>query len=114
MAGRSSQLKGRRAEQEVSRLLQAQGFEVRPGAALNFGGEPDLVGLVGVHPEVKHHEKLEISTWMKQAAADAERFGDGLPAVIFRCNRAPWRVVMELEDWLEMYKRFADSDRCNN
>ncbi len=114
MAGRTSQAKGRRAEQEVSRLLQAQGFMVRPGAALDFGGEPDIVGLTGVHPEIKRHEKLEISAWMKQAAADTERFGDGLPVVIFRCNRTPWRVVMALDDWLQMYKRYADSDRCNN
>ncbi len=114
MAGRTSQAKGRRAEQDVSRLLQAQGFMVRPGAALNFGGEPDIVGLPGVHLEVKRHEALAISTWLKQAAADAERFGDGLPVVIFRANRAPWRVVMEMKDWLQMYKRYADSDRCNN
>ncbi len=110
MAGRSSQTKGRRAEQEVSRLLQAQGFEVRPGAPLSFGRKPDIIGLPGVHIEIKRHERLEISTWMKQAAEDAERFGDGLPAVIFRCNRTPWRVVMELEDWLKLYKGYADND----
>ncbi len=110
MSGRSSQLKGRRAEQEVSRLLQTQGFEVRPGAPLSFGREADIIGLPGVHIEIKRHEKLEISTWMKQAAADAEKFKDGLPTVIFRCNRTPWRVVMDLSDWLKLYKRYAEND----
>jgi len=114
MSGRSSQSKGRRAEQEVSRLLQAQGFAVRPGASLGFGKEPDIVGLVGVHPEIKRHEKLEISAWMKQATADAARFGDGLPVVIFRCNRTPWRAVMEFEDWLKLYRKYADHDRCDS
>ncbi len=113
MAGKSSQSKGRRAEQEVSRLLQAQGFNVRPGVALNFGGEPDIIGLPGAHIEVKRHERLEISSWMKQAQADAERFGDGLPVVFFRANRAPWRVVMELQDWLQLYKGYVDNDNRN-
>ena len=35
---------------------------------------------------------------------DAEKFGDGLPALFHRRNRTPWLVTMRLEDWLKLYK----------
>lgn len=103
--GKSSQRKGREAERELAEILQGYGFEdVRPGEALNYGTEPDLVGLPGVHCEVKRHERIEIAPWMAQATADAAKFGDGAPAVFHRRNRQPWAVTMWLRDWIQIYK----------
>lgn len=104
MSGKSSQRKGRSAELELSRILQGHGYNVEPGRALSYGEVPDLSGLPGIHCEVKRCEALRLSEWMAQARRDADRFGDGLPAVFFRRSRSPWCVVMGLEDWLQIYK----------
>ena len=101
--GRSSQRKGRAAELELSRLLNEYGFHTRPGEPVSFGREPDIVGLDGVHVEVKRRECPDLSAALRQAREDAERFGDGLPTVFTRGNRQQWRVVMALSDWLKMY-----------
>lgn len=101
--GAKSQAKGRRAELELARILQGYGYDVEPGRALNFGEEPDLCGLPGIHIECKRAEHLRLSEWLAQAERDAQRFGDGAPAVFFRRSRDPWAVVMRLTDWLSLY-----------
>ena len=53
--------------------------------------------------ECKRAETLRLSEWMAQAERDAQRFGDGLPAIFFRRSRSPWCVVMKLEDWMAIY-----------
>ncbi len=108
--GKSSQSKGRRAELELSRILKGYGYDVRPGEPVSFGAEPDLVGLENIHIEVKHRENVNLTAALEQARRDAERFGDGLPAVFHRRNRQPWLVTMRLTDWMEIYN---DTERRN-
>ncbi len=102
MGGKSSQHKGRAGELELAELLRQYGYEIKPGSPLNYGKEPDLSGLPGVHIEVKRVERLNIGQAMQQALRDAERFQDGAPAVFHRRNRQPWLVTMRLEDWVKM------------
>lgn len=101
---RSSQRKGRAAELELCRLLNAADIPATPGTPLNYGTEPDIAGVRGFHVEVKRHERVEIGSWMEQAERDAGRFGDGWPCVFFRRNREGWRVCMPLEAWIALYK----------
>lgn len=101
--GAKSQRKGRAAELELCRLLQGYGYSVEPGRALNYGEEPDLVGLKNIHIEVKRRENVNLSAALAQAEADSRKFGDGLPAVFHRRNREEWRVTMTLKDWLTLY-----------
>lgn len=101
--GARSQRKGRRAEIELAGILQGYGYPVEPGGPVSYGTIPDLTGLSGVHIECKRAEALRLSEWMAQAERDAQRFGDGLPAVFFRRSRSPWCVVMKLEDWMILY-----------
>lgn len=103
--GRSSQRKGRDAELELCRILRAQGIPAEPGQAVSYGSTPDIVGVPGLHVEVKRRENVNLSAALTQAQQDAERFGDGLPAVFHRRNREGWRVTMMLQDWLTLYKR---------
>lgn len=113
MSGKSSQSKGRRAELELVHTLQGYGYPVEAGRAQSYGEVPDLSGLPGIHVECKRAETLRLSEWMKQSERDAARFGDGAPAVFFRRNREGWRVVMNLPDWMEMYRSYqpqADSN----
>ena len=94
--GAKSQRKGRAAELELSHILQGYGYPVEAGRAQSYGEVPDLSGLPGVHIECKRAEALRLSEWIAQARRDADRFGDGLPAVFHRRNREGWRVTMEL------------------
>ena len=103
--GKSSQRKGRAAEMELVKILRDNGFNVRPGEAVSYGTEPDIVGLPGIHVEVKRHEALRIGEWTQQAEADAEKFHDGLPVVFFRRSREPWRVTMSFADFMRIYQR---------
>lgn len=59
--GSKSQRKGARGEQELAAVLRQYGYEIRRGGSLSFGEVPDLVGLLGVHIEVKRVERLERS-----------------------------------------------------
>lgn len=103
MSGRSAQAKGRRGELELARYLQEHGIaDARPGVPLNYGKEPDVTGIDGLHIECKRHEKLEISKWYEQAKTDAERMQDGKPAVIYRQNRRQWMIVLSLSDYLDL------------
>lgn len=70
---------------------------------MSFGAVPDLVGLPGVHVEVKRVERLNLWKAMQQAAADADRFKDGMPIVFHRQNRKPWLVTMRLDDFMKLY-----------
>lgn len=100
---RSQQRKGADAERELADVLRRYGYNIERGGSLSFGAVPDLVGLPGVHIEVKRVERLNIWKAMQQAVADADRFRDGLPIVIHRMNRKPWLVTMRLEDFMMIY-----------
>ena len=101
--GKSSQRKGAAGERELAALLSAAGYECQRGGSLSFGEIPDVLGLPGIHIEVKRVEKLNVGEAMEQAIRDSDRMLDGMPALFHRRNRKPWLVTMRLEDWLKLY-----------
>ena len=109
--GKPSQRKGRAGELELARILQGRGYAVRPGRARSYGAEADVSGLPGVHVECKRQERLRLSEAVQQAVRDAERFGDGLPAVFHRRSREGWLVTMPLEGWLKLYEGGSNGGR---
>ena len=102
--GKSQQAKGKRGELELAAILDGYGFSMKRGASQNYGTEPDLSGLPGIHVEVKRQERLNLAAALEQAERDASRFG-GLPAVFHRASRTRWKVSMYLDDWLKIYNR---------
>jgi len=76
--------------------------DARPGEPLNYGKQPDITGISGLHIECKRHEKIELNKWYEQAAADAERMQDGKPVVIFRQNRRQWTIALSLADFIAL------------
>ena len=104
--GRPSQRKGADGERELAKVLEAEGYPMERGGYC-YGTIPDLVGLPGIHCEVKRVERLNITEAMHQAERDSERFQDGAPTVFHRRNREPWLVTMKLTDWLKMYKEVS-------
>ena len=102
--GKMQQRKGADGERELAGILAGYGYDVHRGASQNYGTEPDLSGLAGVHIEVKRTQQLRLHDALEQAKRDAVRFSDGLPTVFFRRNREKWQVCMYLEDWIQLYK----------
>ena len=102
---RSQQRKGKGGELELASILNEYGYPVKRGGSQTFGTVPDIIGLPGVHVEVKRVERLNISEAMTQAIKDAARFRDGFPAVFHRRNRQPWLVTMLLDDWMRLYMK---------
>ena len=93
-------------------MLNEHGYETTRGG-LAFGTVPDIIGLPGIHVEVKRVERLNVGEAMEQTVRDATRFNDGLPTLFHRRNRKPWLVTMRLEDWLELYRQRFRSDSDN-
>ena len=102
--GKQQQRKGADGERELAAILQGKGYDVQRGGSQTYGTIPDLVGLPGVHIEVKRQEKLNLLDAIRQAETDAARFQDGQPAVFHRRNRSPWLVTMTLENWMQLYE----------
>lgn len=101
--GKGAQRKGADGERELAALLRERGYSIRRGGSLSFGTVPDLIGLSGIHIEVKRVERLNVPAAFRQAQRDSERFRDGAPALFHRRSREPWLVTMELKDWLKLY-----------
>lgn len=101
--GSKSQRKGAAGERELAALLSAAGYECQRGGSLSFGEIPDVLGLPGIHIEVKRVEKLNVGEAIEQAIRDSDRMLDGMAALFHRRNRKPWLVTMRLEDWLKLY-----------
>lgn len=99
----NSREKGKRAELQIAHFLQEHGYEARRGQQFSgANGDPDVVGLPGIHIEVKHVEKLNLDKAMQQSIRDAK---DGeTPVVMHRKNRQEWLCTMRLKDWIELYK----------
>lgn len=102
--GKASREKGKRGEREVANLLKENGYEGRRGQQYcGATGEADVIGLPGVHIEVKRTEAFHLWDAMNQSAFDA-REGE-MPTVWHRKNGTEWVVVMTAEDFLEIYRR---------
>ena len=101
--GINSREKGARSEREVARILREHGFEgARRGQQFSgANGDPDVVGIPGIHIECKRVERLNIDKAFDQSKGDA-RDGE-IPIVVHRRNARPWMVTMSLEDWLKLF-----------
>lgn len=102
---RMQQRKGADGERELATILAGYGYSIVRGSSQNYGTEPDLRGLPNVHVEVKRQEQLRLPAALEQAERDAQKFGDGLPAVFHRSNRQRWKVSMYLDDWMKLYQK---------
>lgn len=104
MANINSKAKGKTGELEFANLCKKYGFHQarRSQQYAGINNDADVVGLPGIHAEVKRVEKLNVSNAMEQSRNECGK-GD-IPIVAHRKNREPWLVTMQAEDWLEFYK----------
>ena len=106
----NSKRKGSDGERELSHKLNDYGFNTRRSVQYNGKaeeGQADLVGLPGIHVESKRTERLNLYDAIAQAKHDSKR-GE-LPTVFHRKNNCNWLVVMELDDWMKLYKEYFET-----
>ena len=107
----NSRAKGKAGELELSRILRGYGYDCRRGQQYSgANGDADVVGLPGVHVEVKRVERLNLTDAVDQAKRDARHWD--LPAVFHRRNREGWLVTMPLEGWMELYRSW-ENEKCH-
>ena len=98
--GKMQREKGKRGEREFKDVLREHGWiNARRGQQYHGGPDsPDVVGIPGIHFEVKRVEKLDIRKAIEQSRNDA---GDGeVPVVAHRRSREQWYVTLPAEDFL--------------
>lgn len=106
--GAGARNKGAQAEREVVEIIKKHGLDAHRGHV--FYRESDVVGLKGFHVEVKRQEVYKLDDWMEQSEKDAAKKDEGIPIVVFRKSRKPWRVLIDFEDFLELLKERGCKD----
>jgi len=103
--GAMQRRKGATGEREFASLCRENGYDdVHRGRQYHGGADsPDVVGLPGVHVEVKRTEALSLYTAMWQAIKDA---GENIPIVAHRRNDRGWLIVMCADDWFKLYREW--------
>lgn len=99
--GNYSRNKGKRGELALVHFLNEHGLSVRRGMV--FLKQSDVIGLLGIHCEVKAVERLNVRQAMEQAIRESEKRKDGMPAVFWKVSRKPWLTIMLTEDWVKLY-----------
>jgi hypothetical protein len=96
--GKLSREKGKRGERMVVGIVRQH------GEACSFRADRkalDVIGLYGVHLEVKFTKKLSLWASVEQAKADARE--GHFPVVVHRASRRPWVAILPFEDFLALY-----------
>lgn len=100
--GKAQREKGKRGEREFASICRSYGYKARRGQQYcGSNGDADVVGLPGIHAEVKRVERLNLEDAMSQSKHDA-RNGE-IPIVAHRKNNCGWLVTMRLNDWFTLY-----------
>ena len=106
--GRASKQKGKRGELELAHELRKLGVPDarRSQQYCGTGSSADIVGVPKLHIECKRSEKLSIYNAYYQAVKDSGDSGD-LPVLMNRRSHQPWLVIMSVDDWVKLYKAYA-------
>lgn len=94
----NSRAKGAVGEREAAQFLtQLFDVPVRRGCQFRGGPDsPDVIGLDGLHIEVKRRERISVDKSLEQAKRDAGP--DITPALLHRSNRTRWKLTFYAED----------------
>lgn len=106
-----SRQKGKRGELEIVHKLSEYGYDCRRGQQYcGSNGDADVVGVPGLHIEIKRVERLNVENALKQAESDCKA---GIPIVMHRANGEKWKVTIRLDQFMEVWNtRTPDIVRC--
>ena len=100
----NSKNKGKNGELELSNKLKEYGFETRRGQQFcGANGDADVIGLDGIHIEVKRCENLSIYNAVDQAKNDKKE--NEIPVVFHRRNRKEWLAILPLDEFIKLYNK---------
>ena len=102
--------KGKEGELELAHKLREYGYDGKRSVQYNGkDGQADVLGLPHIHIECKRQERLNVYDAIDQAKRDAKN-GD-MPTVFHRKNRCNWLVTMELDEFMELYEGYINSEK---
>ena len=111
----NSRSKGASGERELIREIELEtGIRLERNLAQSFGGGHDLIGLDHWAIECKRYATIsnaDKAAFWAQAVRQAQRV-DKAPAVCFRADRAPWRVLVAYPEHSELFP--IDDFRCTS
>lgn len=112
--GKSQRNKGKVGEREVANILKERGYDAHRGVQYQGGSDsPDVIGLPGVHIEVKRVNSLRLYPSLEQSRNDAD--DSEIPIVVHRPDHKQWVAIMDLNDFLWLYEgaREASYEGCS-
>lgn len=104
--------KGKRGERAWAKVCREYGFDCRRTSQYcgQTGDAADVVGIPGIHQEVKFVERLNVQDAMDQAKRDAAAKGNGdMPIVAHKKSNCEWLVTMPAWVFFELLKEWKDS-----
>lgn len=108
----NAKTKGKYGELEVVNILKDRGISTARRSAQYHGnveeGAPDVIGVDGLHIEVKRTEKLRLYHSMEQAIRDSELQQNGMPVVVHRRNREEWLCILRMDDFFDMWEALKE------
>lgn len=109
----NSKQKGKRGELELVHEFRKYGYETARSVQYNGkaeDGQPDVVGLEGIHVECKFTNALRLYDAIKQAKRDSETTNrEELPVVFHRKSREDWVAIMPLDTFFTLYKSYENT-----
>ena len=101
----NSKQKGARGEREWSKFCKDHGYDCRRSQQYcGANGDADVIGIDGLHMEVKRVERLNIYDAIIQATSDA-REGE-IPIVAHRKNNHKWLVTIDANDFFKLWREY--------
>lgn len=96
----NSRRKGRESERQLERIIEAKGIDT--DRSLGGRAQPHGdVSIPGVAIECRRRERIDICKWCNE---HGEKVPSHLtPVVAFRKSGEPWRVALDLDDFLDLY-----------
>ena len=107
--GKRERDKGARGERLWRDMCRENGYLAERGGQFHQRGSevPDVLGLPGIHQEVKFVERLNLRAAMEQSERDARDEGRGnLPIVAHKTSRKEWLVTMRAADWFRLFREW--------
>ncbi len=110
-------LKGKVGEREACKAVE-EALNLTPGTlgrSQQYSGKgessADIIGLPGIHFEVKRTETLNLYKALEQAVSDSKN--GNVPTVIHRRNRKDWVLIIRLNDLPKLIERLSDKETSN-
>lgn len=103
----NSRTKGKVAEREIANILKGYGYDAHRGVQYSgLNGDADVVGVDGIHIEVKRREQFSDEPSLQQAERDARK-GE-IPIVFYRRSREKWKATMRMDMFMLIWNELTD------